>query len=466
MVKAVAGKKNRKVVRYRKPFHINIGVVIFVLIFLYMLYYIYVYFTTKHISVYEVSQGTIAQNTSLEGFIIRDETVYYAEAGGYVNYYCRDGSKVSVGGYVYSIDETGNFYEQIAASNDGRLPLSDEGYSQLETVADQYLANYSDVDFHQIYQFKYDMEGTLMEIFNSTAQKELGDPPSATENGLHVYTATSPGTVVYYTDGFEDITVDSFTAEQFDPHSYKKENFLKRQTVAAGDAVYKIINSEIWQIVTPIDQKLSKDLEQTENVKVLFKKDHSTAWATTKIIDRDGNSYLVLEFQNSMVRFAEDRYIEFELLLTDTSGLKIPNTAITRKDFITIPKDYITKGGDSSVDGVLLVQTDKEGNESITFTQVTLFLETDECYYIDSAEIQRGNVIAKPDSNERYTMTLQESLEGVYNINRGYAVFKRIEKLFENEEYTIVKSGTSYGISLYDHLALDSTAVNEEDIIH
>ena len=58
------------------------------------------------------------------------------------------------------------------------------------------------------------------------------------------------------------------------------------------------------------------------------------------------------------------------------------------------------------------------------------------------------------------------SLDGVYNINKGFAVFKRIEKLFENEEYTIVESGTSYGISMYDHIALDSSAVEENDIIH
>ena len=30
-----------------------------------------------------------------------------------------------------------------------------------------------------------------------------------------------------------------------------------------------------------------------------------------------------------------------------------------------------------------------------------------------------------------------------------------------NEEYTIVKTGTSYGLSLYDRIALDGTSVAE-----
>ena len=57
------------------------------------------------------------------------------------------------------------------------------------------------------------------------------------------------------------------------------------------------------------------------------------------------------------------------------------------------------------------------------------------------------------------------SLQGVYNINRGYAVFRKVEILFQNQEYTIVNTGTNYGISLYDHIALDSSAIKENEII-
>ena len=198
----MAERRNRKVVKYRKPFQINIGVIIFVIIFLYLLYYVFTYFTTEHISVYEVKQGTIAQNTTFEGLILRDETVYYATDSGYINYYYKNGTKASVGSYVYSVDETGDFYNQMTAMNNGQLMLTDEAYAQIEAVANQYLAGYSDNHFQQVYQFKYDMEAALVEALNSNARNEIGDTMGVTQTtGLHAYTADSAGVVAYYTDG-------------------------------------------------------------------------------------------------------------------------------------------------------------------------------------------------------------------------------------------------------------------------
>ncbi len=459
----MAKKKNRKIVKYRKPFHLNIGVIVFVLIFLYVMYNMFVFFTTKHISVYEVSQGTIAQDTFFQGIVLRDETVYHTNDSGYINYYCKNGSKVGTGTYIFSIDETGDYYSRMAAANDGKL-LSDESYQELANVAEQYLNGYSDVNFRQVYQFKYDIEGTMVEELNSSAQ--LGADALASGTGLHTYTSETDGIVVYHTDGLEGLTLDGLTRENFDNPAYEKENFLKRQTVSAGDAAYKIVNSEIWQVVIPIDEVLAQDLAETENIKVSFKKDNSTVWAASSLLNKEDGAYLVLEFNNSAIRFVDDRYLELELLLTDTTGLKIPNTAITEKDFISIPKEYITKGGDSDSNGILLVKTNKEGEESVVFTKATLFYETDTSYYISAEDVKLGDVVVLPESSERYTLKESGTLEGVYNINKGYAVFRRIEKLFENEEYTIVESGTSNGISMYDHIALDSSAVSENDLVH
>ena len=36
----------------------------------------------------------------------------------------------------------------------------------------------------------------------------------------------------------------------------------------------------------------------------------------------------------------------------------------------------------------------------------------------------------------------------------------------KNEEYTIVKTGTKYGISLYDHIAMDGSGVNEGEFLN
>ena len=72
----------------------------------------------------------------------------------------------------------------------------------------------------------------------------------------------------------------------------------------------------------------------------------------------------------------------------------------------------------------------------------------------------------KPDSKEKYIIGSTEMLEGVYCINQGYAVFRRVEIIDQNEEYAIVAKDTDYGLVRYDHIVKDASKVKEEDILY
>ena len=97
-------KKNKNVVKYRKPMNFNIGVIIFVIIFIYLVFNVFSYLTETHISVYEVEQGTIAVNNVYNGLILRDEKIINSDYSGAVNYYVKEGSKVAYGDLVCSVD--------------------------------------------------------------------------------------------------------------------------------------------------------------------------------------------------------------------------------------------------------------------------------------------------------------------------------------------------------------------------
>lgn len=71
---------------YQKKKHLNIGIVIFGVIFIYLLVTVLMYLTAKHISVYEVREGSIVKDTSYTGLAIRNETVVHSKGKGYVNY--------------------------------------------------------------------------------------------------------------------------------------------------------------------------------------------------------------------------------------------------------------------------------------------------------------------------------------------------------------------------------------------
>ena len=80
--------------------------------------------------------------------------------------------------------------------------------------------------------------------------------------------------------------------------------------------------------------------------------------------------------------------------------------------------------------------------------------------------VTAGDVIAKTDSTKTYTIGNDvDKLTGVYNINKGYAVFKQINILTKNEDYAIIETKTTYGISLYDHIALDGSKVKENQLV-
>ena len=254
--------------------------------------------------------------------------------------------------------------------------------------------------------------------------------------------------------------------EGFDEASYQRNNLKQNVSVSNGDAVYKLISNEEWHIVVPITNTLADELADDNTLKLRFNKDGKTAYATYVITEKSGEKYLILTLRNSLVRYAKDRFIEIELLLTEQTGLKIPNSAITEKEFFTIPVSYFMKGGDSDADGLLVSSTNKNGKTTTEFVSPTIYYTTDDYYYIDSENVTAGDILVKPDSNETYRVGSDTAtLKGVYNVNKGYAVFKQIDILYQSKEYTIVKTGTSYGISLYDHIALDGAKINEDDLL-
>lgn len=456
-------KKNKKVVRYRKPIKINIGIIIFGIILIYIIFNIFSYVTRKHISVYEVQQGTIATNHTYRGLILRNEEIITSDGDGYLTYFLKDGSKAGAKTPVYSIDSSGNISSQIASAKKEDNLLTEENYQELEDSVHSFTSTFNSQNFYSIYSFKDEMAAQLMEIQNVNALEQIGS--DAASGNFSVYYAQTPGVVVYYIDGYENASVDSLTPEMFDENQYQKTNLKEQEQIQGGAPVYKVITDENWNIVFQISDSLAEKLKDDNTVEIMFKDDGNKVWAYYNILKIGKDSYLNLQLRTSVLRFANQRFIDIELLIDDAQGLKIPNTAIAKKSFFTVPKEYFVKGGDSSSKGLVISSKGKKGVDS-DFVTPTIFYEKDGMYYIDDELVDAGTVIKKPDSNETYTIKETKDLKGVYNINKGYAVFKQIDILYQNEEYSILKKGTDYGISLYDHIALEGDSIEENDLVH
>ena len=256
-------------------------------------------------------------------------------------------------------------------------------------------------------------------------------------------------------------------AEYFDQDNYEKNHLVNNELIAKGDPVYKLSTAEDWSIVIQTDEETAQQLVDEEYIEVKFLKNQDKAWASvTSYTNDDGDSFVALTFTNSMITFCTDRFIDIELLLEDERGLKIPNSSIVEKEFFIVPKEYVTQGGNSGNYGVLLETYNDEGNATTEFVETPIYQETETEYYLDDTVLRAGNYIIKPDSTDKYAISKTGSLIGVYNINKGYADFKQISILYQNDEYAIVKSNTVYGLNVYDYIVLDASTVNDNEFIY
>ncbi len=314
------------------------------------------------------------------------------------------------------------------------------------------------------------MEGTVLKLANYNILENADALNDASGTSLINYRyAGNSGIVVLSTDGYEKLTLQDMKAEYFDEENYEKKYFINNDLVASGDPVYKLSKSEDWSIVIKAEKELLDMLEEEEYdyVEVRFLKNQYTAWGKVDIFtNEEGDSFVSLTFTNSMITFCSDRFIDIELLLKEEKGLKIPNTSIVQKEFFIVPKEYVTKGGKRGEYGVLLETYDDDGNAATQFVETPIYHETETEYYLDDTVLRAGNYIIKPESTEKYAISHTGSLTVVYNINKGYADFKEISILYDNEEYSVVKSNTMYGLNVYDHIVLDASMVGDNEFIY
>ncbi len=459
--------RNNKIVKYRKPLNLNIGMVIFAVIFVYIIICIFMYFTQKHIEGHQVLMGSLSTNNIYQGIALREEEIITATQAGYVNYYAREGERVGVGNLVYTLDQSGRLADYLNTDVAGNT-LTSKDLAELKSEILGFINNFDQEYFSSVYDFKYTVQGTVLKLANANILENID---AINQSGIAelISFCNSPdtGIVVYSVDGYEEKTIEQLTKEDFNAREYEKTQLISNELIAEGDPVYKLSTKEDWSIVIMTDQAKAEELLNKKFVLVRFLKNQDTSWGeVSTYTSESGDIFVKLTFNNSMVTFCTDRFIDIELILEDETGLKVPNSAIIEKEFFIVPKDYVTKGGNSNNYGVMLETYKEDGTPTTEFVETTIYGETEEEYYLDDMVLRIGNHIIKPESTEKYAISKRGSLTGVYNINKGYADFKQINVLYHNDEYSIVKSNTQYGLSVYDYIVLDATTVVDDEFIY
>jgi len=458
---------SNKVAKFRKRKDINIGIIVFLIIFVYVLISVYIYFSKDHLSIYEVKEGSTSDENLFTGLIIRDEKVITTDKAGYINYYHNDGDRISKDSTVYSIDENKSTYDLIGNS-EGSATLTDKDTLELKKEISNFQKIYQNSNYSTVYDFKYNLESTVLEITNenmlSKLQSVLND--TGTSPTFGVVKANSSGIITYSIDNMEEVSADSVTADNFSLDNYNKTQLRTLELIESKSSVYKIVTKDDWNILLLLDKGEYKKLKEKDMIKITFADDGLTTTVPITVFKKKSDYFAKLDLDKYMIRYLNQRYVKIELAINSAEGLKIPVSSIVNKDFYKIPLEYFTLGADTGNKGIVKETYNDNGDVKLVFVPTEIYYSDDTYGYIDARLFNVDSWIRSTETDERFQVNLITSLKGAFNVNKGYATFRIIEILYKNEEYCIIKNGTQYGLSVYDHIALNNKTAVEQEIIY
>lgn len=450
---------------------INLGTVVFLVIIIYLTAYVIRYLGKEKLAIYEVSESNMSENISGTGMILREETLITTEEKGYVNYYVKDGSRVKKDGIVYTLDTTGKLQSYLNELLEEKNTVSDEEKQQVYEDLQAFSDSFSDDNFSEVYEAKSEINHDLMSYTDTILADNKDQLEEKFGSGSYVEVrAGESGLVSFFSDGMEDITDSTFTKEDF-ANGSKMKDLRSRKKLSAGSPVYRMVTGQNWTLVIPVnkdDYNRMKNLEKKEihTVQVTFRADNFVTNADFECQKKEGSCYVMLEFDNYVQRYMNQRYLSVRLQLSETSGLQIPASSLVQKDVYKIPAEYMTKGSNSSSDNqVNVLSENKNGEEILTQVTVTKYRTEGENVLIASDKLKAGDRISNVEKAKTYTLKETSVLQGVYVVNRGYAEFKPVTILERTEDYCIISADDS-DVELYDRVILNSETIKEDQVIY
>lgn len=454
------------ITKLRKRRDVNIGIVIFLFIMVYVLINVYLFFTKSQIPLYEVQPGSIYSSVQKKGIIIREEKLVTTHTAGYVNYYFREGARVAKNGTVYSIDSNHDIYGMLSGDA-GELKLADKDISSIKRLLQKDFS--SKAKSHEILNRKADVLSAYQRVLDETLMQELNEIIKSTgiASNFRIVKTADSGIISYVSDPYTNLTEEEVSEEMFE-ESYTSELLYTSNLIAAESNVYKMIYGDSWKIVVLLDEPLYLQLSSKDTVTFTIGEEKRKITASVSCYQKGHSYFASITMDKYLANYTADRFLNLTFETSAVEGLKLPETAVTWKDYYRIPDAYFVQGGNSNERGLMLEEFRQDtGEKQYTFYQPEVFYSADGFTYIDPLELSDQTYIVTQDLSVRTMLYMfLNKLEGAYNINKGYAVFRRIERLQTENGYCIVKKNSVAGLSSYDHIALDASGVTEGEIIY
>ncbi len=462
---------DRKVIKFRNRREVNIGLVVAFGVLVLLIINIYRYMTTPHLSLYEVQAGSAGSEETTIAMILREETVYRTGHAGYLNYYYREGARVTKNANIYSVNDSSEL-QDILNLNEEKSTLTVNDLNRLKGSVRSFCFSYSDAAFSECYSLREEFLSDYLRYRDVSVLDVLADKQNAGKSFLTIQTPQS-GVVSYFSDLYDGYTKEMLTGEEFLEERRTVPEYQKQTGISAIDNfAYKLITDETWQLVIKVSEDGMKRI-RTEGSKVSFHINGDSVLYEKEYeeLHIGGATYLFVEMDRYGTDYTSERFVDVTLHLSAREGLKIPETAILEKEMYQIPERFVMQGGgEEDTLGVSIERYDSESGEiRPDFQPISPLFFENGYYYVamddmDSDQyINSAGLTEEPERAMLYSFLTR--MEGVYNMNKGYAVFRRIERITDVEDYVLVRAGLAGGVSLYDHIVLDVSAVTKDIIL-
>ncbi len=314
--------------------------------------------------IFVVKQGTIVEEETAVGYIIREEQV--VKGNNYKNGMVQiraEGEKVAKNDPIFRYYSEGEedlnkkIQELDQKINEvlSKVNVPSGDISALEKRIDEKLDSLqNENNLQNIQDSKKSINNDILKKAQIAGElspsgsylKKLIDERKEYENKLNseseYLNAPESGVVSYKVDGYEEVlTPDDF--------STLTEDFLNDLNIKTGEVVAsstesgKIINNFTCYIAAVLDSEIAKQAELGDEVKLRLPSGDEVEGSVEYISDEKNKRIIVFKLNEGVEQLISYRKISFDIIWWKTTGKKIPNSAIGYEEKNGNQVAYITR---------------------------------------------------------------------------------------------------------------------------
>lgn len=328
-----------------------------------------------------IEYGSLQVTDQVTAYIVRSETVYFANKSGNINYYIQEGEQVRKGTTILDIASGGQevkessyqkLMDRISRFNSGESIFGDD-IKKLKTQIVK-LENERDAAMNagateQAARLEQQLERLNQKkdyilATDNSAKEEIARQNRSTNGTMLLpdnYICQTNGVICYYIDGYEsEFTPENMallSREKVQTQTFDVQN-VTRETTLAKEPLYKVVDNKKWYAVFWVAPenivKYEKGKKATLNLPL-----GQVDGTIFEIVDDNGQWLVILEFNRYYEEFARVRKVDAEVVTSDYNGLIIRNESITTQD--DQPGVYVRdKSGEYIFKPVKIITSDGE----------------------------------------------------------------------------------------------------------